>query len=75
MIYEVVKEIKNECANNQMRDVFFEEVEISDPESWIRQREPKAASIEREDVPGGIRYHVDAMKCPAAYAILLTITG
>ena len=24
--YEVVHEIFNECANNQMRDVFFEEV-------------------------------------------------
>ena len=59
MIYEVVKEIKNECANNQMRDVFFDEVEIADPEVWIRQKEPKATSIEREDVPGGIRYHVD----------------
>ena len=59
MIYEVIKEIKNECANNQMRDVFFEEVEISDPDAWIRRREDKADSIEREDVPGGIRYHVD----------------
>ena len=59
MIYEVIKEIKNECANNQMRDVFFEEAEISDPDAWIRRREPKASSIEREDVSDGIRYHVD----------------
>ena len=26
--YEVVHEIFNECANNQMRDVFFEEVAL-----------------------------------------------
>ena len=59
MIYEVIKEIKNECANNQMRDVFFEEIEIADPEAWIRAKEPKATSIERDDMPGGIRYFVD----------------
>ena len=29
--YEVVHEIFNECANNQMRDVFFEEVALDDP--------------------------------------------
>ena len=36
--YELVHEIKNLCRNNQMRDVFFEEVECDDPESYIRQR-------------------------------------
>ena len=30
-LYEVVREIQNECANNQMRDVFFDEVETDDP--------------------------------------------
>lgn len=34
--YELVREIKNLCRNNQMRDVFFEEVECDDPESYIR---------------------------------------
>ena len=34
--YEVVHEIFNECANNQMRDVFFEEVMIEDLEAYIR---------------------------------------
>lgn len=33
--YEVVREIFNQCANNQMRDVFFEERSISDPERYI----------------------------------------
>ena len=36
--YEVVREIKNSCPNNQMRDIFFEEIECVDPETWLRQR-------------------------------------
>lgn len=38
MEYELVHEIQNLCRNNQMRDVFFEEVECADPESYLRQR-------------------------------------
>lgn len=38
MEYELVHEIKNLCKNNQMRDIFFEEIECDDPESWLRQR-------------------------------------
>ena len=34
--YEVVHEIFNECANNQMRDIFFEEIETDDPVGWLR---------------------------------------
>ena len=34
--YEVVREIENQCANNQMRDIFFEEVETDDPVAWVR---------------------------------------
>ena len=29
--YEVVREVQNLCGNNQMRDVFFEEIETDDP--------------------------------------------
>jgi hypothetical protein len=36
--YELVHEIKNSCPNNQMRDIFFEEIEREDPETWLRQR-------------------------------------
>ena len=36
--YELVHEIKNLCRNNQMRDIFFEEIECDDPESYLRQR-------------------------------------
>lgn len=35
--YEVVREIPNLCANNQMRDVFFEEVETDDPVEYVRR--------------------------------------
>ena len=58
MTYEIIQEIKNHCKNNQMRDVFFAELDLSDPDGWIRQQEPKADAIEREDIPGGIRYRV-----------------
>lgn len=36
-LYEVVREIQNECANNQMRDVFFDEVETDDPLEAVRK--------------------------------------
>lgn len=36
--YELVHEIKNLCRNNQMRDIFFEEVECGDPEEYLRKR-------------------------------------
>ena len=34
--YELVREIQNLCPNNQMRDVFFEEVETEDPIDYVR---------------------------------------
>lgn len=36
--YETVWEIFNQCSNNQMRDVFFEEVEIEDIEAFLRNK-------------------------------------
>ena len=34
--YELVREIPNLCRNNQMRDVFFDEVETDDPVAYVR---------------------------------------
>lgn len=34
--YEVVREIPNSCKNNQMRDVFFQEISCDDPERYVR---------------------------------------
>ena len=49
--YELVHEIKNLCPNNQMRDIFFEEIECDDPESYLRQR-LKGKSIDLMVEPG-----------------------
>ncbi|MFI3312976.1 MAG: hypothetical protein R3Y62_03740 [Eubacteriales bacterium] len=34
--YELVREIQNNCSRNQMRDVFFEEVNVKSPEEYVR---------------------------------------
>jgi len=36
MEYELVREIPNLCRNNQMRDIFFSEVQTDDPETYVR---------------------------------------
>ena len=36
--YELVHEIQNLCPNNQMRDIFFSEVETENPENYVRQK-------------------------------------
>ena len=52
-----------------MRDVFFNEYEIDDPDKWIAEKEEKAASITREDFPGGIRYTVMRAEIPTIYTL------
>jgi hypothetical protein len=69
MLYEVVYKIENNCKRNQMRDVFFEEAEIADPDAWIRQKAPKADIYDREDIPGGIRYRVVAANMLTVYEL------
>ena len=36
--YELVHEIQNLCRNNQMRDVFFEEIQCDDPVEYVRRK-------------------------------------
>ena len=36
--YEAVWEIFNQCSNNQMRDVFFEELSLEDPEEYLKKK-------------------------------------
>lgn len=36
--YETVWEIFNKCANNQMRDIFIEELEIEDIEVFLQNK-------------------------------------
>ena len=52
--YELVSEIKNLCPNNQMRDIFFEEIECDDPETFLRLRlTGTIRDLTREDGPNG----------------------
>lgn len=69
MLYEVIYKIENNCKRNQMRDVFFLEAEMEDPDVWIREREPKADIYDREDIPGGIRYRVVAANMLTVYEL------
>ena len=34
--YELVREIPNLCRNNQMRDIFFDEIETESPMEYVR---------------------------------------
>ncbi len=36
--YETVWEIFNQCPNNQMRDVFIDEIDTEDPEQFIQTK-------------------------------------
>lgn len=36
--YEVIWEIYNQCPRNQMRDIFVEEIEIEDPEEYVKKK-------------------------------------
>ncbi len=55
MEYEMVREIKNLCPNNQMRDIFFEEVETDDPENYVRQLlKGRAVSVSSQQESRGV---------------------
>lgn len=46
--YETVWEIFNKCSNNQMRDVFIEELEIEDIEVFLQNKfKGKEVSFEK----------------------------
>ena len=52
--YEVVREVQNLCGNNQMRDVFFEEIETDDPVGWVRSLiKGKAVNLTVEEKQNG----------------------
>ena len=52
--YELVREIPNLCRNNQMRDVFFSEVQTDDPVEYVRQfLKDATAEITAERRPDG----------------------
>ncbi len=59
--YEMVHEIENQCSRNQMRDVFFEEVETDDPAAYVRSLlEGKSVELTVDEVaPGRINVYAD----------------
>jgi len=58
--YELCCEIFNQCSNNQMRDISFEEVSVADPDAYLRELEPHA-EIEKETFSNGtLVYHTNA---------------
>ncbi len=59
--YEMVREIFNECANNQMRDVFFEELTLDDTDVYIHTLfQEKQAQIEKNiSSDGAVQYDVE----------------
>ena len=60
--YETAWEIFNQCANNQMRDVFFDEIEIEDPEQFIQQKfKGQSLTYEREVLADGtVIFYINA---------------
>ena len=52
--YEMVREIQNLCPNNQMRDIFFDEVETDNPEAYVRDfLKGKAVEVSSQEGAGG----------------------
>ncbi|MCC8066805.1 MAG: hypothetical protein LIO94_06860 [Clostridiales bacterium] len=52
--YEAVWEIFNQCPNNQMRDVFIEEIELDDIEAFLKTKfRDKDVSWEKSIQPDG----------------------
>lgn len=52
--YEIVREIFNQCSNNQMRDIHIEEKEVEDPELYVKSFcQGKTVSIEKDVRPDG----------------------
>ena len=53
--YELVREIQNMCPNNQMRDIFFEEVETDDPVAYVRTMlKDRDVQIDVQQGSGGV---------------------
>lgn len=52
--YELIWEIFNKCPRNQMRDVFVEELELENPEEYIRNKfKGKEVSYEKTVLEDG----------------------
>ena len=70
--YEVVREIENLCGNNQMRDVFFEEIQTDDPEAWVRNLLKDRELELTVDIPGPGRVNIFALSAGMSQKFLFT---
>ena len=68
--YEVVWEIFNECANNQMRDVFIDEIETEDTDEFLKNKfKDKTVTFEKTVLENGtIVYDIDASGIKQRYS-------
>lgn len=68
--YETVWEIFNHCANNQMRDVFIDEIETEDTDAFVKNKfKDKAVTFEKTVLENGtIIYDIDASGIKQRYS-------
>ena len=59
MEYELCCEIFKSCSRNQMRDITFQTVETSDPETYVRGIEAQAKIIREDLKDGTVIIHTD----------------
>lgn len=53
-MYEAIWEIFNQCPNNQMRDIFIDELEIEDIDQFVQNKfKGKDVTLERSDLEDG----------------------
>ena len=57
--YELCREIFNQCSNNQMRDVDFQEVSVEDTDDYVRRLEPRASIEKGLRENGTVSYNTD----------------
>ncbi len=70
--YEVVREIENLCGNNQMRDVFFEEIETDDPAAYVRSLLKDKEVELTVDIPAPGRINIYAQTAGMTQKFLFT---
>lgn len=60
--YEVIWEIFNKCSGNQMRDVFFEEIETDEPNRYVTERfQGCSVQLDQSNSTGGtLIYDIEA---------------
>lgn len=68
--YETVWEIYNKCSNNQMRDVFIDEIETDDIEGFLKNKfRDKVITFENTVLENGtIVYDIDASGIKQRYS-------